>query len=789
MKHDLYQNYIESMLTVQEPLVSHNFLQGLFTLSAPQLERFEMSEPTSETHVLPVENDAEDQPEDELEDESEEEEEDDAEDEAEEIARRLGDQLWAEISKAQAEAAAAAAASASSVPVPPLAAEQDHHLAPELHSEPVLEPSHGGKTTASTVATSAKRLEDAIATMKTILSYTSKDPQAHSTLESTLVPEPSVPNLNVIEALTRTVARGRISRDLARKLSHLLVSLARSEALFSSLRNSNASSIQLEQGKRKREAHDVDGSSDPSLSPNMSRATKRPTYSSPPQPAQPPPPPQELDNPYAELLSQMHKAVQTITTALTPSDPTKSAAVDSSTISPIQLYLHQVFLFAMTTSARLTPETHALQEIGGLIQVLGVLSGIQIGAAPPPELQYPGMPPQGNWPGGTQGSDIGTAVYPCLLPTCPKTFSRLYSLRAHQRTYAHPQSHGHPPGSQAAILASQRPYRCGHCPASFARNHDLKRHAKVHERQAWKCIGCDKVFSRRDAITRHKNASRTKLRSGGGKGRGGGLSEAERCVDAEVIEVDVDRPGGFGWVVDHDEVLKEGRRAKMWAPQGAYGQHVYGLPTDSGGDEHAGMAPGSMGIGIVEEGEIPPGLLREAQLAVLSLHPVLQERVSKALAHTAGAVQAGAIPQPHMFTQNIGAPTTSGEATQEDQLPHHTAEPLQPSPDSVSALQLSGPPEDPQDPTPTDNFEGLRADMHESPAPEHDASTAGAASLASYGLSEEQTRMIQMAIANAASAAQLQAEAEAALEEDEDKDDDDDEDEEFESEEDAGGEP
>ncbi|EIM91586.1 uncharacterized protein STEHIDRAFT_137221 [Stereum hirsutum FP-91666 SS1] len=734
-----------------------------------------MSEPTNETLALQAENDVADVHEEDVEDDSEEDEEDDAEEEAEEIARRLGDQLWAEISKAQAEAAAAAAASASSESAPPLAAEQDHHSAQDIYPEPTAQSSHGEKTTVSVVASSTKRLEDAMATMKTILSYTSKDPQAYATLQSTLVPGTPVSNLNVLDALTRTVARGRISRDLARKLSHLLVSLARSEVLFSSLRNSNASSIQLEQGKRKREAHDVDGS-DPGLSPPISRATKRPTYSSAPPP--PPAPAPEMDNPYAELLSQMLKAVQSVTTALTPSDPTKSTTIDSSTISPIQLHLHQVFLFAMTTSARLTPETHALQEIGGLIQVLGVLSGIQIGAAPPPELQYPGLPPQGTWPAGTQASDIGTAVYPCLLPTCPKTFSRLYSLRAHQRTYAHPQSHAHLPGSQAAILASQRPYHCGHCPASFARNHDLKRHAKVHERQAWKCTGCDKVFSRRDAITRHKNASRSKLRGGGGKGRGAGLSEAERCVDAEVIEVDVDRPGGFGWSIDHDEVLKEGRRAKMWAPQGAYGQHVYSLPTESGGEEHAAMAPGSMGIGIVEEGEIPPGLLREAQLAALSLHPVLQERVSKALAHTAGAVQAGVISQQPIFTQNVGA------TTQEDHSSHSTAEPAHPpSNPSPSAPQASEPPENLQSPTSPNTIDELGADTQAPPGPELDAPTAGAASLASYGLSEEQTRMIQMAIANAASAAQLQAEAEAALEEDEDKDDDDDED--FESEEDA----
>jgi hypothetical protein len=40
-------------------------------------------------------------------------------------------------------------------------------------------------------------------------------------------------------------------------------------------------------------------------------------------------------------------------------------------------------------------------------------------------------------------------------------------------------------------------------------------------------------------------------------------------------------------------------------------------------------------------------------------------------------------------------------------------------------------------------------------------------SLSMYGLSDEQTRLLEIAIANAASAAQAQAEAEAALEEEE----------------------
>ena len=46
-------------------------------------------------------------------------------------------------------------------------------------------------------------------------------------------------------------------------------------------------------------------------------------------------------------------------------------------LSPsIQFSLHQVFLFAMTAAG---PARNMLQEVGGLIQALGLLTGIPIG--------------------------------------------------------------------------------------------------------------------------------------------------------------------------------------------------------------------------------------------------------------------------------------------------------------------------------------------------------------------------------------------------------------------------
>ncbi|KAL4866668.1 hypothetical protein BDV12DRAFT_130881 [Aspergillus spectabilis] len=65
---------------------------------------------------------------------------------------------------------------------------------------------------------------------------------------------------------------------------------------------------------------------------------------------------------------------------------------------------------------------------------------------------------------------------------------------------------GHPPHSiHGAGPTNDRPFKCDKCPQSFNRNHDLKRHSRIHLAvKPYPCHNCDKQFSRKDALKRHQ---------------------------------------------------------------------------------------------------------------------------------------------------------------------------------------------------------------------------------------------------------------------------------------------
>lgn len=602
-------------------------------------------------------------------DEEDYDEEDDADIDAEaiEIARRLGEELWADISKVNAERNAAASGGASSTTIPATTAPETTRLGP---------------TQAAPLPHLPRKEEAIIATMKGILALVESDPPAKAALASTNLPN----GTSVLALLLECSARGSIVHGIAGPLSQVIVTLARSNALFGNLKQSNASAIQLDKGKRKREEFDEGHHLHP-------HAFKRPYV------------------PDVDFHNQVVEAVRSIAQALGASP---SQTLDPTLVSSIRLQLHQVFLFAVTSSAGGGPSMHALQEISGLIQVIGVLSGIQIG-------QSPGHPPAQPFPQGTtypwnagqppMATDIGTAVYPCLVVGCHKTFSRLYSLRAHQRSHA-----------------SHRPYRCNICPASFARNHDLKRHIKLHDRKAWKCEGCQKIFSRRDAIKRHKT---------GTKHRG---PRSEICLTAEVIEVELEAEAA-------QDVLREERRAKIW--NGIVVHEASGA---------ANAAAQNMGreMKTVDEGEINPAVIAGMQASVMSLHSLLQALVGNALGNPLGQPMSAPV-------EPSGGQATLASIIARAQSQNNPSTGFIPSalggqpPAHQIHADAAGPAIPAAEETPSQaQTVGENLENHQP-----------VASLSMYGLSDEQAHLLEIAIANAASAAQAQAEAEAALEEEE----------------------
>ncbi|KAL2871581.1 putative C2H2 finger domain protein [Aspergillus lucknowensis] len=85
---------------------------------------------------------------------------------------------------------------------------------------------------------------------------------------------------------------------------------------------------------------------------------------------------------------------------------------------------------------------------------------------------------------------------------------------------------GHPPhpGHGSVGPTNDRPFKCDQCPQSFNRNHDLKRHRRIHlSVKPYPCHHCDKSFSRKDALKRHRLV----------KGCGSGESEEAKPIKEE----------------------------------------------------------------------------------------------------------------------------------------------------------------------------------------------------------------------------------------------------------------
>lgn len=93
-----------------------------------------------------------------------------------------------------------------------------------------------------------------------------------------------------------------------------------------------------------------------------------------------------------------------------------------------------------------------------------------------------------------------------VLPNMPSAGGILPGFNSGHvaRMYQGPASQSpHLPGSGSGLggPTQDRPFKCDQCPQSFNRNHDLKRHKRIHlSVKPFPCTHCDKSFSRKDAL-------------------------------------------------------------------------------------------------------------------------------------------------------------------------------------------------------------------------------------------------------------------------------------------------
>lgn len=108
---------------------------------------------------------------------------------------------------------------------------------------------------------------------------------------------------------------------------------------------------------------------------------------------------------------------------------------------------------------------------------------------PPPSAYGPGSAPVFSNVQNPNGGLALVGVHPGMMPS-------FNSGHAAQMPHF---MQGHNPHQQAA--SNDRPFKCDQCPQSFNRNHDLKRHKRIHLAvKPFPCTHCDKSFSRKDAL-------------------------------------------------------------------------------------------------------------------------------------------------------------------------------------------------------------------------------------------------------------------------------------------------
>ena len=112
---------------------------------------------------------------------------------------------------------------------------------------------------------------------------------------------------------------------------------------------------------------------------------------------------------------------------------------------------------------------------------------------PYPSYSLPAMPGPAMSNLHSPGAQMSMVGHPGSM--LPMGFNSGYSANPHGM-YGPPKTQ-----SPQQSTTNDRPFRCDSCPQSFHRNHDLKRHKRIHLAvKPFPCNNCDKSFSRKDAL-------------------------------------------------------------------------------------------------------------------------------------------------------------------------------------------------------------------------------------------------------------------------------------------------
>ncbi|KAL8413590.1 hypothetical protein RB594_005016 [Gaeumannomyces avenae] len=149
---------------------------------------------------------------------------------------------------------------------------------------------------------------------------------------------------------------------------------------------------------------------------------------------------------------------------------------------------HSLSSHPPTTSAAVSRGMTSMGPSGGMMHP-------HMNYASPPRAQGPHHP-YSQYGMGSVMSNISTPGQPMsMMPT-----GGMYQMPHHNPHHMY-QQHTDP----AASRHQDRPFRCDQCNQSFNRNHDLKRHKRIHLAvKPFPCNYCDKSFSRKDALKRHR---------------------------------------------------------------------------------------------------------------------------------------------------------------------------------------------------------------------------------------------------------------------------------------------